>query len=100
MQTGALRFNTITVATDVGETRSFGAPGAQTRDQSSAVCILGALPHGCCIRLLSALGYSDALQLMKLIMGFELLPDSCDVKDNARRDIAVFKPVKDLIDRG
>jgi hypothetical protein len=62
-------------------------------------CILGTQPRGCCIQLLSALGHSDALQLMRLIMDFELLPDFGEVKDNARRDIAVFKPVKDLIDR-
>jgi hypothetical protein len=50
--------------------------------------------------LLIALGRSDGFQLMKLMMGFELLAVSCEIQDNARRDIAMFEPVKDLIDRG
>jgi hypothetical protein len=37
---------------------------------------------------------------MNLIMGFELLPAFYEIKDNARRDLAMFEPVKDLIDRG
>jgi hypothetical protein len=35
---------------------------------------------------------------MKLMRGFELLAVSCEIQDNARRDIAMFEPVKDLID--